>query len=190
MILVCTVGGSGKLLSPCRLTEKRENQITMATVSKLALVLLLLLAEGKEPPTPAERVAALKKTCADKRVKLANWAKGKKLQTEARAQYLIGLHLAPNHKTIRSRMDHRKQKDGTWSRKKEKTFKDGKMIHITMWRALKSTSITQPPLGLQEFVKLKSADMRTAARSARMKAHTRNFHFLPRASTSLTEHSI
>jgi len=96
----------------------------MGTVVRLALPLLLLLAVGEEAPTPAERVAALRRTCADKRVKLANWAKGKKLCTEARAQYLIAVHLAADHSTARARLGHRRMKNGTWSRKREKTFRD------------------------------------------------------------------
>ena len=118
------------LLSACSLTEKAENRTTMATpahpsLANLALVLVLLFAEGEEPPTPAERIAALRKDCAEKRVKLAGWAKGKKLLTEARSQYLIAIHLDPDHSRARSRLGHRKHKDGTWNRKREKSVKDG-----------------------------------------------------------------
>ncbi|MEN8149348.1 MAG: hypothetical protein ABFS86_05965 [Planctomycetota bacterium] len=91
----------------------------------LLLVLTLFLAEG-EPPTPQQRVAELKRRCATRRVELGDRSRKRKLGTDARAHFLAALHLDRSNRTARSRLGHRKGKDGTWSREREKTFADGK----------------------------------------------------------------
>jgi hypothetical protein len=86
----------------------------------------LLAGEEEPPPTPAERVAELKGDCAKKHVRLASFAKGKKLGRAAKAHLMLALRLDPDCRTARSRLGHRKSRDGTWSTDREKEFRDGK----------------------------------------------------------------
>jgi hypothetical protein len=95
-----------------------------------ALLALLLAAaavradEGEEVPTPEERVAALKAERADARVDLGAWAKGKKLLSEAKLQFLLAVALDPDCRRARQRLGQRKSGSGEWEERSGRDWLD------------------------------------------------------------------
>ncbi|MHC4469554.1 MAG: hypothetical protein ACYS99_01195 [Planctomycetota bacterium] len=99
----------------------------------LAVLLPLLAAppgaapkEEEEGPTPAERVAKLKKDWAKKRADLGSWAAGKKLGKVAGAQFRLAIRMDPDCQRARSRLGYKKDKSGAWVRRSEKKWEYGK----------------------------------------------------------------
>jgi len=96
----------------------------------IRVAILLLLAvpafAEKEPPTPAERVEKLRKKWAEEHARLASWASGKKLGRAARDHYFLAIRLKPDCRRARTKLGHRKAKDGTWDTSRAKKFEDGR----------------------------------------------------------------
>lgn len=91
----------------------------------LLLPLLLLLAAADDaPPSPAERIAALRERCAAEHADLGAWAASRHLGVAARDHYRLAIRLAPNDRKARSRLRHRRDGNG-WDTSREKEFEDG-----------------------------------------------------------------
>ncbi len=101
----------------------------------LLFVLLIILviqlgqsafSDEDPPPTPAERVAALRRACAEERAKLGTWASGKKLGSAAKAQFLLAIRLAPDCRRARQRLGHKRDNEGGWKAGRKKDWEYGR----------------------------------------------------------------
>jgi hypothetical protein len=98
----------------------------LPAIAVLSLLPCSALAEEKQPPTPAERVAELKADLAEEHAKLGTWAAGKKLLRYAYAHFVIAVRLDPDCRRARQRLGHRRNKAGEWEPGREKDWADGR----------------------------------------------------------------
>jgi hypothetical protein len=98
----------------------------LAILLSLPFLPARVTADEDSPPTPAERIAGMRKKCAEERARLGTWANSKKLGSAAKAQFLLAIDLDPDCRRARQRLGHKRNAEGVWTAKRKKEWEYGR----------------------------------------------------------------